>query len=127
MRYATHSKTVWDVISVVVAATLAAAFLLWATQAAGVVPTQETVICPWEGVFSTKEYPGALPMIEVGDHVEPQTIVGLVYPNFLNPHGRFEVYAGVHGTVVEVLVEDGTFVKAGSPLMIVELDPIETH
>ena len=126
MRYATHYKSVWDVVSAIIATVLAAMFLLWATQAAGeVVPTRETVICPWEGVFSAQEYPGALPFVQVGDHVEPQTIVGVIYMNYLDPSGKIEVFSGLHGTVVEILVDDGAFVAAGNPLMIVELDPVE--
>jgi biotin carboxyl carrier protein len=127
MRYATHYKTAWDVASVVIAAALAAMFLLWATQVAGQTATREMVITPWEGVFSAREYPGDSPFVEVGDHVEPETVIGIVYSNYLDPGGKLEITAGLKGTVVEVLVGNGAFVQAGQSLMVVELDPIDAR
>lgn len=71
---------------------------------------------PMVGTFYRAPEPGAPPFVEVGHEVEPGTIVCIVeVMKLLN-----SVAAGVHGTVLQVLVGDAASVQAGQPLIVVQ-------
>ena len=126
MRRAKYYKDAWDVVVVLLAILLAAVVVLWAGQAAGQQPEEpkiELIVSPWQGVFHAAESGGARPFVEVGSYVTPSTVVGYINVDIMQPQRRMEVYAGVQGTVTQLLVEDGDFVTAGQPVMAVRLDP----
>ena len=126
---AKYYRSAWDVVIVLLAIMLAAMFVLWAGQAASdepidpAQPKMEFVVSPWEGVFRASDQYGNGPLVEVGDHVTPDTVVGFIDIDIMQPDRKIEVFAGVQGTVVQVLVKDRSFVDAGQPLMVVQLDP----
>ena len=71
---------------------------------------------PMVGTFYRAPEPGAAPFVEVGQEVEPGTIVCIVeVMKLMN-----SVAAGVHGTVRDVLVGDAAPVQAGQPLIVVQ-------
>ena len=73
---------------------------------------------PMVGTFYRAPEPGAKPFVDVGDYVEPATIVCIVeVMKLMN-----SVAAGVHGTVLRVLVGDAAPVQAGQPLIVVQPD-----
>jgi len=74
---------------------------------------------PMVGTFYRAPEPGAKPFVEVGQIVEPATIVCIVeVMKLMN-----SVAAGVHGTVQQLLVGDSAPVQAGQPLIVVWPDP----
>ena len=127
-----YYRKAWDVVIVLLAIMLAAIFVLWAGKAASdepvdpTPPKMEFIVSPWEGVFRASDQYGNGPLVEVGDHVTPNTVVGFIDIDIMQPERKIEVFAGVQGTVVQVLVEDMSFVDAGQPLMVVQLDPPDT-
>lgn len=71
---------------------------------------------PMVGTFYRAPEPGAAPFVEIGQEVEPGTIVCIVeVMKLMN-----SVAAGVHGTVLQILVEDAAPVQAGQPLIVVQ-------
>jgi acetyl-CoA carboxylase biotin carboxyl carrier protein len=64
------------------------------------------------GTFYRAEAPGERPFVEVGDAVEPDTVVCLIEVMKLMNH----IEAGVAGTVVEVLAGNAELVEFGQPL-----------
>lgn len=71
------------------------------------------VTAPVLGVFYQCPEPGAAPFVEVGSQVNKDDTVGL-----LEVMKMFNaVTAGVTGTVAAVLVDNGTFVEFGQPLL----------
>ena len=77
-----------------------------------------TVSSPMLGTFYRAEAPGSAPFVDVGAHVEPDTIVCLIeVMKMMN-----SVPAGVVGTVVEVCVENAQLVEHGAPLFHVRPD-----
>ena len=73
---------------------------------------------PMVGTFYRAPEPDAAPFVEVGQEVEPGTIVCIVeVMKLMN-----SVAAGVHGTVLQVLVGDAAPVQAGQPLIVVQLE-----
>jgi biotin carboxyl carrier protein len=124
-----YYRRAWDAVIVLLAVVLAAMLVLWAGQTAGDEPTEPKmalVVSPWEGVFRASGDFSDEPFVEVGSHVMPETVVGLIDMDIMRPDRKIEVFAGVKGTVVQVLIEDGTFVEAGQALMVVQLDPPDT-
>jgi len=98
--------------------------LALATQMAGAaLPTDDDepamvyVSSSWDGVFYVGRYFGDEPLVNVGDQVEPGTIVGTI-----EGMRRFEQYAGISGTIVDVLVSDSEMVYMGQPLFKVALE-----
>lgn len=71
-----------------------------------------TVDAPMLGTFYRAEGPGHPPLIEVGDRVEPGTVLCLIEVMKLMNH----IQAETSGTVAEVLVENGALVEFGQPL-----------
>jgi acetyl-CoA carboxylase biotin carboxyl carrier protein len=73
---------------------------------------------PLPGSFYRAPQPGAPPFVEVGDRVEPETVVGIVETmKLMNP-----VHAGVSGTVAAIIVDNAAQVDAGAVLMRVRPD-----
>jgi biotin carboxyl carrier protein len=64
------------------------------------------------GTFYRAEGPGMDPFVDVGDRVEPDTVVGIIeIMKMMN-----SVSAGVSGTIVDVCAEDAELVADGAPL-----------
>ncbi len=81
----------------------------------------ETVLAPGEiavrpplpGTFYRAPKPGAEPFVAVGSRVAPDSVVCIIETmKLMTP-----VLAGAHGTVAEILVENGTLVEQGAVLM----------
>jgi biotin carboxyl carrier protein len=71
---------------------------------------------PMLGTFYRAEAPGKPPFVEVGDRVEPDTIVCIIeVMKMMN-----SVPAGVAGTVTEVVADNAQLVEYGEPLFRVE-------
>jgi acetyl-CoA carboxylase biotin carboxyl carrier protein len=76
------------------------------------------VTAPSPGIFWRAPSPGEPPFVEVGDRVEPGTVVCIV--ELMKLMNR--VVAGVSGTVTAVLVDNGQSVDKGGSLVLVEQD-----
>ncbi len=71
-----------------------------------------TIASPMLGTFYRAEGPGEPPFVEVGSHVEPDTIVCIIeVMKMMN-----SVPAGVSGTIVEILPDNAQLVEYGQPL-----------
>ena len=76
------------------------------------------IVAPMLGVFYRAPAPGATPFVEVGTHVDEETVVALIeVMKMMNA-----VPAGVAGTIVEVCAENAEAVEYGTPLFRVEPD-----
>jgi acetyl-CoA carboxylase biotin carboxyl carrier protein len=74
------------------------------------------IAAPMPGTFYRAEGPGKPPFVDVGAHVEPDTVVGIIeIMKMMN-----SVPAGVSGTIVEVCAEDAQQVTDGAPLFKVQ-------
>jgi acetyl-CoA carboxylase biotin carboxyl carrier protein len=74
------------------------------------------ITAPMPGTFYRAEGPGMEPFVDVGSHVEPDTVVCIIeIMKMMN-----SVPAGVSGTISEVCVEDAQQVTEGAPLFRVE-------
>jgi acetyl-CoA carboxylase biotin carboxyl carrier protein len=72
------------------------------------------VRAPLLGSFYRAPKPGADPYVEVGSAVEEDTIIGIIeVMKLMNT-----VRAGVRGTVVEFLAQDGALVEYGQVLLV---------
>lgn len=76
------------------------------------------VRAPMLGTFYRAPAPGESPFVEVGDKVSPNDTVCLVEVMKLFN----SVKAGVAGTVVKILVENGSMVEHGQVLLLIESD-----
>jgi len=75
-----------------------------------------TIKAPMPGTFYRAEGPGMEPFVDVGAHVEPDTIVCIIeIMKMMN-----SVPAGVSGTVVEVCAEDAQVIADGETLFRVQ-------
>jgi biotin carboxyl carrier protein len=75
-----------------------------------------TIAAPMPGTFYRAEGPGMEPFVDVGAHVEPDTVVCIIeIMKMMN-----SVPAGVSGTIVEVCAEDAQLVGDGEPLFRVQ-------
>jgi acetyl-CoA carboxylase biotin carboxyl carrier protein len=72
-----------------------------------------TVHAPLLGTFYRAPRPGAPPFVEVGSHVEADTVVGIIETMKL----MNSVCAGVRGTVAEILIADAQFAAQDSAVM----------
>jgi acetyl-CoA carboxylase biotin carboxyl carrier protein len=71
------------------------------------------VTAPLLGIFYRAPRPGDAPYVEVGSVLEEDTVIGIIeVMKLMN-----SVPAGVRGTVVEILVEDGTAIEQGQVLL----------
>ncbi len=82
------------------------------------------VAAPLTGVFYASPNPSSKPYLDLGDWVEPDTVVGLIETmKVFN-----EVAADCRGRVVKLLAQQGQLVHAGEPLLLVDLtaapDPV---
>jgi len=76
-------------------------------------PGLRDVLSPMLGIFYRAPKPGEAPFIEVGSNVEADTVIGIIeVMKLMN-----SVRAGVKGTVVEVLAENGAPVEYGDILL----------
>jgi acetyl-CoA carboxylase biotin carboxyl carrier protein len=76
------------------------------------------ITAPMLGTFYRAQAPGAAPFVDLGTHVEPDSVVCLIeVMKMMN-----SVPAGVSGTVVEVCAENALLVEHGAPLFRVQLD-----
>lgn len=79
--------------------------------------TQRTITAPLVGIFHTWARPRGGAVVAVGDMVKVDQVVGTIQSlNVIN-----EVESTVAGRVVEVLVQDGTPVEYGQPLMTIDI------
>jgi len=76
------------------------------------------VTSPLLGIFYRAPKPGEPPFVEVGDRVEPETVIGIIEVMKLMNSAR----AGVAGEVVEILGVNGEMVEHGEVLMLVRPD-----
>lgn len=68
---------------------------------------------PLPGTFYRAPQPGAPPFVEVGDTVEPETVVAIIETmKLMNP-----VHAGVSGTIEAIIHDNATQVGADAVLM----------
>jgi len=75
-----------------------------------------TISAPMLGTFYRAEGPGKAPFVDIGSHVEPESIVGIVeVMKMMN-----SVAAGVAGTIVEVCAQDAGLVEYGEALFRLE-------
>jgi acetyl-CoA carboxylase biotin carboxyl carrier protein len=75
-----------------------------------------TITAPMLGTFYRAEAPGKPPFVEVGQPVEPDTIVCIIeVMKMMN-----SVTAGVSGTIAAVVPENAELVEYGQPLFRVE-------
>jgi acetyl-CoA carboxylase biotin carboxyl carrier protein len=76
-------------------------------------PSLIDVTAPLLGIFYRAPRPGAAPYVEVGTVLEEHTVIGIIeVMKLMN-----SVHAEVRGTVVEILVEDGTAIEQGQVLL----------
>jgi acetyl-CoA carboxylase biotin carboxyl carrier protein len=73
---------------------------------------------PMLGTFYRTESPAHPPFVQVGDRVEPDSVVCLIEVMKLMNH----IQAGVSGTIVEILAQSGELVEFGQPLFRVALE-----
>ena len=84
-----------------------------ATVAGGV-----PVTSPMFGTFYRAPAPGATPFVDVGQRVEPESVVCIIeVMKLMN-----SITAGVRGTVRQILVSDSQAVQLGQPLVVIEPD-----
>ena len=82
------------------------------------IPPGDPVRSASPGIFWRSPAPGEPPFVEVGQHVEPDSVVCIVeVMKLMN-----RVTAGVGGTVAAILVENSEQVSKDQPLMIVTPD-----
>ena len=76
------------------------------------------ILPPLPGTFYRAPQPGAPPFVEVGDKVEPETVVAIIETmKLMNP-----VHAGLHGMIEAIPVENAAMVDAETPLFHVRPD-----
>ncbi len=76
----------------------------------------EAIMPPLPGTFYRAPQPGAPPFVEVGDTVDADTVVAIVETmKLMNP-----VHAGISGTIVEILADNGEPIEADRVLMTVK-------
>jgi acetyl-CoA carboxylase biotin carboxyl carrier protein len=76
-------------------------------------PSRIDVTAPLLGIFHRAPRPGAAPYVEVGSVLEEDTVIGIIEVMKLMNSVRAEV----RGTVVEILVADGSAVEQGQVLL----------
>ena len=74
---------------------------------------------PLPGTFYRSPQPGAPPFVEIGDAVEPETVVAIIETmKLMNP-----VHSGARGTIDAILFDNAAPVDAEAVLMIVRPTP----
>jgi acetyl-CoA carboxylase biotin carboxyl carrier protein len=75
-----------------------------------------TITAPMLGTFYRAEGPGKPPFVDVGERVEPDTIVCIIeVMKMMN-----SVTAGVSGTVLQIFAANAELVEYGEPLFEIE-------
>jgi len=98
------------------AATPAAAPAASAPKPAAIPEGMQPITAPLLGTFYIAPEPGAPPFVKVGQQITEDTTVGLIeVMKVFN-----SVRAGVKGTVIELVVQNGQFVEFGQTLFIVK-------
>lgn len=88
-----------------------------ASPADGPAAGEVDVPAPLLGNFYAAPRPGEPPFVQVGDTVGPDTTIGIIeVMKLMNP-----IRAGVSGTVIAVLAENGKAVEQGQPLIRVKV------
>ena len=87
-----------------------------AAPAANLMADGHYIKAPMLGTFYRALEPGAPPCVEVGDVVGPEETIGLIEVMKLFS----TVTAGIHGRVVEILVENSVLVEFDQPLIRIE-------
>jgi len=77
------------------------------------------VRAPLPGTFYRAPMPGAPPFVDVGSHVDPDTVVGIVETMKL----MNSVCAGIRGTVAEIPLANAQFAERDTALMWIREDP----
>lgn len=81
-------------------------------------PTGHVVSAPMVGTFYRAPEPGATPFVEVGQRVEPDSVVCIIeVMKLMN-----SVAAGASGVVTHILPADGEAVEFGQTLIVIEPD-----
>mgnify|MGYP001263849634 CR=1 FL=1 len=76
------------------------------------------IIAPLVGTFYKSPKPDSPPFVKIGDSIKVgQTICIIEAMKIFN-----EIESEISGTVVKILVEDGTPVEYGQPLIVVKVD-----
>ncbi len=81
------------------------------------VPGTRVIPSPMVGTFYRRPSPESEPYVEVGDVVEPETVVCIVEAMKVNN----EIKAEMAGEIVEILVDDGQPVEFDEPLFRVKV------
>ena len=82
-------------------------------------PESIVIRAPMVGTFYRAPEPGAPPFVEIGQAVEPDTIVCIIeVMKLMN-----SIRAGARGVVAQVLLDDGATVEASAPLIILDPEP----
>ncbi|MGH8138350.1 MAG: acetyl-CoA carboxylase biotin carboxyl carrier protein [Steroidobacteraceae bacterium] len=112
-----HPPIVAPVLSAAAAAsTQSAAASAAPTRAAALDPDEVSVSAPLLGTFYRAPKPGAAPFVEIGSHVEADTIIGIIeVMKLMNT-----VRAGLRGTVTQIFGRDGALVEYGEALLRVK-------
>jgi len=84
----------------------------WASEAI-------VIRAPMVGTFYRAPDPGAPPFVKIGQVVEPDTIVCIIeVMKLMN-----SIRAGERGVVAQTLVDDGSMVETGAPLIVLDAAP----
>ncbi|HTR26719.1 MAG TPA: biotin/lipoyl-containing protein [Terriglobales bacterium] len=76
-------------------------------------PGLSDIPCPMLGIFYRAPKPGEPPFVDVGSHVEEDTVIGIIeVMKLMN-----SVRAGVKGEVREILAENGAPIEYGDVLL----------
>ena len=76
----------------------------------------ETIDSPLVGTFYRAPGPDAAPFVQVGDRVNPDTVLGIIEAmKVMN-----EIKAEKSGVIKEILVENGQPVEYGQPIFVLE-------
>lgn len=86
------------------------------TSAAQVAQPGVPVPAPLTGVFYRRPGPEEAPFVQVGDVIEPGTIVGLIETMKMYN----DVTSDIAGEIVSLVAGDGDLVTAGQPLLYVQ-------
>lgn len=80
------------------------------------------IVAPMKGIFYRAPRPGAPPFVEVGSHVQEDTVVAIIeVMKLMN-----SIQAGVRGTIVQVCVDNGEAVERGQTLFLIRPDSRES-
>jgi acetyl-CoA carboxylase biotin carboxyl carrier protein len=79
---------------------------------------RSAIRAPLPGTFYRAPQPGARPFVEVGDRVQPDTVIGIIETMKL----MTAMPAHCSGIIDEIIVQDATLVEVDAVLMRVKLE-----